>query len=102
MYGNLLAQLHLVQDLMYTSMNMVGFKKRVMRIVSTIKNKTDSHRSFRMAFNDIVQIRDFEFNNTVRIMIASPEDAVYVVAMSEIGDERAFVLVLTDEIHDIH
>ena len=73
-----------------------------MRIISTIMNKTDSHRYFRMEFNDIVRIRDFEFNNTVRIMIAGLEDTVYVVAMSEMLVMRAFVLVLTDETHDTH
>ena len=55
-----------------------------------------------MEFNDIVRIRDFEFNNTVRIMIAGLEDTVYVVAMSEMLVMRAFVLVLTDETHDTH
>jgi hypothetical protein len=74
MYGNLLAQLHLVQDLMYATMYMVGFKKGVMRIVNTTKNKRDSHRYFRVAFNDIVQVGDFKFNNMARIMIASLEE----------------------------
>ena len=43
MHGNLLVQAYLMQDIMYATMHMVGFKKRVMKIINTIMNKTDSH-----------------------------------------------------------
>ena len=36
MYGNLLVQAHLMQDIMYATMHMVGFEKRVMKIITSL------------------------------------------------------------------